>query len=192
MDIKDIVLILIALFGWLWGVIQFFINRKNQNKDKLIDRKYESYVGYMRKYEEIVNNYRKNPTSDIVYGMPTNLLQKMLTGNEEDINRALLDFNSKLSDVVKTSSEPLFIIKQELNALRLVCSTELLIMIKELDLLIIDFNEQTTLALKAISSMDMNNINQMNIDFTQNEKWSKFEKINNEIIDLMRKEIGSK
>ncbi|GHU39389.1 hypothetical protein FACS1894190_03780 [Spirochaetia bacterium] len=38
------------LSGWIVSAIQFFVNRHNQEKDKLIDRKYDTYSSYMKKY----------------------------------------------------------------------------------------------------------------------------------------------
>ena len=60
MDNKDILLIVIAFLGWLWGIIQFIINRKYHNKDKQIDRKYEAYSSYMKKCDQT------NPTFKLV------------------------------------------------------------------------------------------------------------------------------
>lgn len=61
MDKKDIILIILAVPGWIWAIFQFIINRINQKKDKLIDRKYDAYSAYMKKTDEINNNLRKDP-----------------------------------------------------------------------------------------------------------------------------------
>jgi len=39
---KDIVLTSIAFLGWAGAVSQFFLNRRLQNKDKILDRRYQA------------------------------------------------------------------------------------------------------------------------------------------------------
>ncbi|MCD7901693.1 MAG: hypothetical protein LUH22_18100 [Bacteroides sp.] len=188
METKDFILTGLAIAGWAWGIIQFFVNRKMQKKDKLIDRKYNAYIGYMKKYEEIINNYRNSNISDL-YGIPNDLLYRMISGNPDEIDAALLEFNQKLCNHVKSATEPVLIVKQELNTLRLICSSTLLYKIKELDSLIIEFNQESIRALEAIKTMNPNILSNMQNEFVQNNKWLSFERLNNEIIELMRKEI---
>jgi uncharacterized membrane protein SpoIIM required for sporulation len=54
MEIKDFILIVIAFLGWTWGVILYFINRKLQRKEKMTDRRFEVYSGYMKKADELM------------------------------------------------------------------------------------------------------------------------------------------
>jgi hypothetical protein len=138
MELKDTILIAIAILGWAWGIIQFVINYRNQKNDKIIERKYLAYSKYMKQVDEIMNNIRNNP--NMIYGISTEFMQSMISGNETDINSALITFNEKLINFVKQSSEPLIIVKQELNALLLVCSKELKDKIDVLIELVTDFN----------------------------------------------------
>lgn len=90
METKELILVTLAILGWLWGVMQFIINRRNQKKDKLIDRKYEAYSVYMKKVDEVMNNVRKNP--NFIYGVSTDFMEVILTSDSEEIDNALIKF----------------------------------------------------------------------------------------------------
>lgn len=187
---KDILLIIVAFFGWSWGIIQFIVNRRNQRKDKLIDRKYEAYLAYMKKADELMNNLRTDP--NMIYGVSTDFLKAALSENEEQINNALIQFNGKLIDFVKKATEPLLILKQELNSLLIICSDELSSKIAEFTILTTDFNNAMQNSLSLISSNDSNSIIRHFKTLGHDERWLRFESLNKEIIRLMRKEIGNK
>lgn len=189
MEIKDLILVVVALLGWTWGIVQFFVNRRYHKKDKLSDRRYEAYNTYMKKYEEIVRNLRKDP-SNMIYGISQKFMEKILSGNEDAINQALLEYNQALSEYIKTASEPILIIKQELNALRIVASNALVEKINLLDNLIIDFNSGMVEILEIFKSQNMIAMQDLTNQFSHNERWMQFESLNKDIIDLMRKEIG--
>lgn len=189
MDNKDILLIVIAFLGWLWGIIQFIINRKYHNKDKQIDRKYEAYSSYMKKSDELMNSLRNDP--NIVYGISTDFIKTAMTGDSEQINIALFQFNEKLLEYVKRASEPLMILKQELNALLIICSDDLSFKINEFSALTTDFNNEMQKALSSISPNDSNEMIRQLQTLGQNERWKRYGTLNDEIIKLMRKEIGN-
>ncbi|MDP4209593.1 MAG: hypothetical protein Q8928_12340 [Bacteroidota bacterium] len=189
MEKKDLLLIIIAFLGWTWGIIQFLINRHSQRKDKLIDRKFEAYSRYMKKADEIMNNVRNNPNQ--IYGIPSDFVKTALTGDTEQLNAALIQLNEKLLDTVKKSTEPLLIIKQELNSLLIICSSELLTRIEEMNLLITDFNNEVQRTLSLISPNDSENMVRHLKTLAHNERWLRFVNLNQEIIVLMRKELGN-
>lgn len=116
MDKKDIFLVILAFLGWSWGVFQFIINRRLNKKEKMIDRKYEAYPAYMKKADELLNNVRNNP--NMIYGISNDFMKVAPNGDEEEVNNALIKFNEKILDFVKKASEPLMIMKKELNALQ--------------------------------------------------------------------------
>lgn len=190
MEKKDLFLIIAAFLGWTWGIIQFLINRRNQKRDKLIDRRYEAYSTYMKKADELMNNVRTDP--NMIYGISTDFMQIALTGDEELINNALIQFNNKLLDFVKKATEPILILKQELNSLLLICSDELASKIEELNHLTTDFNNEMQKSLSLISPNDSNSMVRQLETLGHNERWLRFESLNIEIVGLMRKEIGNK
>jgi hypothetical protein len=190
MEKKDLLLIVVAFLGWTWGIIQFLINRRNQKKDKLIDRRYEAYSAYMRKADELMNNVRTDP--NMIYGISTDFMQIALTGDEELINNALILFNNKLLDFVKKATEPLLIIKQELNSLLIICSDDLASKIEELNHLTTDFNNEMQKSLSLISPNDSNSMIRQLETLGHNDRWLRFESLNKEIIKTMRQELGYK
>ena len=190
MDIKDWVLILIATLGWLWGIIQFIINFRNQRKDKLIERKYIAYNTYMKKVDDIMNNVRTDPKT--IYGISGNFLETALSGDTEEINTALIRFNEELIEYVRKASEPLILVKQELNALLLICSDKLKQKISELIELTTDFNHEMQKCLSILSPNDSNQKTRNLQTLAHNDRWLKFGSLHNEIVELMRKELDAK
>jgi len=187
MEVELIITIIIAVIGWIWAIAQFCYKRKWQKNDTIAARRYDAYSRYMRKYEEISESIRKDPQA--VYGITTDLMVKIMNGNSEEINNAVINFNQQLFDYVKRSCEPLLIIKQELNALLLIASSELLVRLNELKELITDFNNEAQNCLNQINVKDGNSFQVLNT-LGQNTRWQRFKELNEEMIALMRKEIG--
>ena len=189
MNNNEILLITIAFLGWTWGIIQFIFNRKYHNKDKRIDRKYEAYSSYLKKSDELMNSLRNDP--NIIYGIPTDFMKTAMTGDSELIDAALIQLNEKLLEQVKRASEPLMILKQELNALLIICSDDLRSKINEFCSLSTDFNNEMQKAMSLISPNDSDEMIRQLETLGQNERWKRFTNLNQEIINLMRKEIGN-
>ena len=190
MEKKDLFLIIIAFLGWSWGIVLFIINRRNHNKDKLTDRKYDAYSAYMKKADEIMNIVRTDP--NMFMGITSDFLRTAMTGDEEKINSALIQMNEELIEYSKKATEPLLILRQELNSLLIICSSELAIKIEELNYLTTDFNNEMQKTLSLISPNDSNEMIRQLQTLGHNERWSRFENLNKEIIAQMRKELGYK
>jgi hypothetical protein len=188
MGTKEILLIVVAFLGWSWAIIQFFINRRNHKRDKTIERRYESYSDYMKKSDELMNKVRIDPK--MVYGIPSDFMATMLNGNPEEIDNALIKFNSELLEFTKKATEPIMILNQELSALLLVCSDELSPKINELKSLSIDFNNEFQNVLNSISPNESNDMIEKLKTIGHNNRWRRFEGLNVEILLLMRKEIN--
>lgn len=187
MSVELIITIIIAIGGWGFGLYQMFKNRRWQQKDLLANRRYEAYSSFMKKLEEINKSMRNNP--NMIYGFSNELIQTILKGNEDDMNNALLKFNQKLIDFVKTSTEPLMIINQEISPLLLISSDNLskkLLRLKDLN---IDFNNEMQNCLSVISAKDPNSFKILET-MGHDTRWAEFQELNNEIITLMRKEIN--
>ena len=187
---KDILLIILAFLGWSWGIVQFIVNRQSQKKDKIADRKYTAYSSYMKKSDELMNNVRTDP--NMIYGISNDLMKTLLSGNEDQINDALILFNKNLIDFTKKATEPLLILRQELNSLLIICSNQLASKIEEMNLLTTDFNNAMQQSLGTISSYDSETVIKSLKTLGNDERWQRFERLNREIIELMRKEIGTK
>lgn len=189
LETKDILLISLGLLGWIWAVIQHILNRRNQKKDKALEKRFEVYSNFMDKADEISQNMRSDPK--MIYGIATEFYAKIINGNEEEMNQALIDFNSELIEFTRKSVQPLMILNQELNRLKLVCSDKLLPKIEDYKTLANDFNDEFQLVLNSISSKkdieltakQLENIGHSKRTILMTELWKEME-------TLMRNEIG--
>lgn len=189
MDIKDIILVGLAILGWIWGVIQFFINRRNQKRDKAIEKRFEIYSGFMKKADEIMQNLRTDPT--MIYGITNDFMQKVLSGDEATINQALLDYNTELIEFTKRATQPLHIMTAELNNLRLVCSDDLLPKIDSYKNLSLDYINEFQIVLNSISkSKDINQTIKQLETIGHDKRGLEMGQLYQDIQTMMRKEIG--
>jgi len=187
---ENVKIIITATIGLLVNIIQFIINRLLHNKDKLVERKYEAYSIFMKKTDEIMNKMRNDPL--MIINTFNDFFKEALNKEPEEINNTLIKFNEKLLGFVRNTSEPLMIIRQELNTLLLICSSELGDKINMYNTLITDYNNEVQKCLNIISSNDSNSIIRGLETLGQNERWLKFQTLNDEILKLMRNEIGNK
>ena len=189
LETKDILIISLGLLGWIWAVIQHILNRRNQKRDKALEKRFEVYSNFMDKADEISQNMRSDPK--MIYGIATEFYAKIINGNEEEMNQALIDFNSELIEFTRKSVQPLMILNQELNRLKLVCSDKLLPKIEDYKTLANDFNDEFQLVLNSISSKkdieltakQLENIGHSKRTILMTELWKEME-------TLMRDEIG--
>lgn len=188
MQLKDYLIIGLGLIGWIWGIIQFRLNRKYQKFDRAIDKRFEVYSNFMEKMDQMSANMRSDPNA--IYGIQTDLMSEIISGDEKRSNNALIKFNEKLFDLTKNASESLMMVYQELNKLRLVASEKLLPKINEYRSLVHDYMNEYQSVLTQMSS---NNINQ-NTEILQSIGYEKrnerMKVLWQEIEDLMREEIG--
>ena len=188
-ETKDIIIISLGLLGWTWGIIQFILTRRNQKRDKALEKRFDVYSTFMNKADEISQNMRTDPK--MIYGITTEFYSKLINGDEEQMNQALIDFNAELIEYTKKSVQPLMILNQELNKLKLVCSATLLPKIEEYKKIANDYNDEFQIVLNNISSSkDINvtakqleNIGHSERTVLMGELWQEMER-------LMRKEIG--
>jgi hypothetical protein len=179
--------LIIAIIGWFLAILQFLINKKN----KKIDRKFEAYSGYMTKADKIMHNISNDPKYLLDFNI--DFFKKIInnSGDEKVINESLIKYNEKIKDFVLNATEPLMILRQELNQLKLICSKELLIKINEMNNLTLDYNNAVQNSLSVCLPNNINStVSQLQV-LTQNDRWRSFEILNNDILNIMRKEIGS-
>lgn len=189
MELKDWLLIALAFLGWLWGILQYFINRKQQRRVKMKDKRFEVYSGYMKKSDEIINNIRTDP--NMFYGIPTDLFSILLTGDEKEVNQAFIDFNIKLNEFLKKTVDSFMILNSELSGLLLVCSNELQPLIEQYKFLSVDFNNEFHNILGLLSKDDTKKLEQQLNTIGHDKRWEQIEALNIKILKIMRKELGS-
>lgn len=188
MTIELSITIIIAFIGWIFAIAQFCIIRKWQKRDLLVSRRYDAYYQYMRKCEEINENMRKDPKN--IFRILQEFGEKILKDdNVENIEDAVIEFNRKLFNYIQEYSTPLNIINQELNSLLIIASKELTDKLNEQKILITDFNNEMQNCLNKINVKDGHSFQVLNT-IGQDNRWKRFVSLNNEIISLMRKEIG--
>lgn len=189
MELKDYLIIGLGISGWIWGIIQWKLNRKHQKSDRAIDKRFEVYSIFMEKMDVMSANMRSDPNA--IYGFQTDLMEDLISGDEEKANNALMKFNKNLLDLTKNASESLMMVYQELNKLRLVASEKLLPKLNEYRSIVQDYMNEYQGALSTMSSsqdLDKNAEILKSIGYeTRNER---MKVLWEEIENLMREEIG--
>jgi len=188
-EIKDIILAVLGLLGWTWGIVQFILTRRNQKRDKALEKRFEVYSAFMNKADEISQNMRTDPK--MIYGITTEFFSKIISGDEEETNKALIDFNAELIEYTRKSVQPMMILNHELNKLKLVCNDKLLPKIEQYKQLANDYSDEFQIVLNNISqTKDINitakqleNIGHSNRTVLMADLWKEMEQ-------LMRNEIG--
>ncbi len=188
MEINDYFIIGLGILGWIWGIIQFRLNRKHQKTDKAIDKRFEVYSNFMNQMDEMSLNMRKDPNA--TYGISTEFMSEMLTYDENRINNALLKFNENLLETTKNSLQPMMIVNSELNKLKLVASEKLLPKITEYKTLVNDYTNEFQAVLNNLSnSKDLEYTAQQLQSIGHEERGKKMVELWQEIESLMRDEI---
>lgn len=188
-EIKDIFLITLACFGWTWGIVQFILTRRNQKRDKALEKRFEVYSDFMSKADEISQNMRTDP--NMIFGINSDFFSRLISGDIEETNKALIDFNSDLIEKTRKAVEPTLILNQELNKLKLVCSDKLLPKIEQYKQLANDYNDEFQITLNKISkyqdinitAKELGNLGHSNRSIIMEGLWK-------EIEQMMRIEIG--
>ncbi len=189
LELKDILIFSIGILGWVWAVIQYILTRRYQKRDKALEKRFEVYSNFMDKADEISQNMRTDPK--MIYGITTEFYSKILNGTEEETNQALIDFNSELLEFTKKSVQPLMILNQELNRLKLVCSEDLLPKIEEYKKIANDFNDEFQIVLNNISSKNDIELTAKELEnFGHNRRAILMADLWKEMESMMRDEIG--
>lgn len=188
METKDYFIIGLGILGWIWAIIQFRLNRKYQKADKAIEKRFEVYSNFMNQMDEMSLNMRNDPNT--TYGISTEFMSEMITGDEERINSALLKFNENLLETTKKSLQPMMIINSEINKLKLVASEKLLPKINEYKALVNDYTNEFQAVLNSLStSNDLEHNAQQLQSIGHEERNNRMGILWAEIESLMREEI---
>jgi hypothetical protein len=188
METKDYFIIGLGILGWIWGIIQFRLNRKYQKADKAIEKRFEVYSNFMNQMDEMSMNMRKNPNA--TYGISTEFMAEMLTGDEDRINNALLKFNENLLETKRDSLQPMMIVNSELNKLKLVASEKLLPKITEYKTLVNDYTNEFQSVLNSLSTKNDLEYNAKQLQsIGHEERGKRMGELWQEIETLMRDEI---
>lgn len=189
MELKDILIISLAIGGWGWGIIQFFVNRKNQKKDKAIEKRFDVYSAFMNKVDEMSAATRNDP--QMMVGITNDAISRIINGDELEGNRALTELNIKLMEQAKNGVKSAMIINQEFNKVQLVCSPKLLPKIDEYKALFNDYMDEIQVILNNLSgNTDISKTAQAFQSIGQDERTKRFGELHEEVKKQMREEIG--
>ncbi len=147
----------------------------------------------MNQIDEMSLNMRKDPNT--TYGISTEFMSEMLTGDEERINSALLKFNENLLETTKNSLQPMMIVNSELNKLKLVASERLLPKINEYKTLVNDFTNEFQFVLNSLSTKNdleyntqqLQSIGHEGRNVRMGELWKEIETLMRDEIDYYKK-----
>jgi vacuolar-type H+-ATPase subunit E/Vma4 len=188
METKDYFIIGLGILGWIGAIIQFLLNRKYQKSDKATDKRFEVYSNFMNQMDEMSLSMRNDP--NMIYGISNDFMSEVITGDEERINNALIKFNEKLLEMTKSSLQPMMIVNQELNKLKLVASEKLLPKINEYKVLVNDFTNEFQAVLNKLSnSNDLEYTAEQLKNIGTQERGEKMTELWQNIENLMRNEI---
>lgn len=189
MENKDYITIGIAVLGWTWAIVQFILSRKHQKQDKILEKRFEVYSTFMNKMDEMNNKMRTDP--NMIFGTSSELMATLLSGEEEDMNNALVNFNTELVNMTKKSVEPLLIVNQELNKLKMVCSNEMLPKIEKYKKLTTDYSDEFQIVLNKLSTNKDLEITAKELgNIGHQDRNTQLMTLRQEIETMMRDEIG--
>ncbi len=178
--------IIIALAGWGVASIQSRKNRKLEKANKLADRRFEAYNGFLVKMDSIAQEMNKLPKT-MIKEMTSSFLTSVMN-DQEDTEKALVSFNEKLVSFVVDSLKPVLIMKQELSSLKLVASQQMLTCIQRMEVLTDDLYNEFSECLSSISPQNADTLQNLK-SIGQSERVKAFAALYQEMTELMRKEI---
>lgn len=191
MSLEYMITIAIAAIGWTLAIIQFFVNRKWQKQDYIKKQRYEAYRGFMNKLDSIGTSMRFDPSKN-VFSMMSEFQDSILqsVGNDSvDPQISVSSFLHRLLDYTKQSCEPLQEINGEINNIKLIASDALLVKLEELQNLNKDLYNEMMISLNDIGNEKIPSFESLQT-VGQQERWNRFQPLQDEILQLMRKEIG--
>ncbi len=188
-EISHIILIITTLSGYIIAFIQWKLKRKYERNALISEKKYQVYSEVLHKFDEVNTNLRLNST-ELIYSSVDVFKTIIKSKSQEEIDNALISFNNKLNEQTRKVFQPLHILTQEQNKLKLICSDTLL---QKIDKYItistkLVLNYQNLLS--DIKQTDFNEIEKKFNVIKDDKDWKEIESLFEEIIFLMRKEIG--
>ena len=191
MTTELIVTIILAVPGWVWAIIQYLTNRRWQKRDFLQRQRYDAYKGFMSKMDSISEAMRDDPTKSLfsMFKEFMTSLASNIASESYNHSEIMLSFTNKLLEQTQRNCEPLQQINGEINNIKLIASEKLLEKLDELQELTIDLYNEMMLALNAIAKEQAPNIDNLKT-VGQQERWQRFQPLYDDILRIMRKEVG--
>ena len=188
MGIDQIITLALGLAGWVFAIVQFVTNRKWQKKDRIKEQRYLAYKAFLEKLDIINSSMQTDPASS-VFALTFDFVEDIRKGSSTNPSQTVADYGKRILEHTKKSVDPLLVVTNEINSLKLIASPILLKKLEELKLLCHDLYSEIMLCLSKISGPELEEFQQLKT-VGQQERWKRFASLNDEIFKLMRKEIG--
>lgn len=183
----------IAIIGWIIAIVQ---SHKNQKLQKTIEQKkmrHDAYSAFLRELDGISKDMSISPMNTIKE-IAQKYISKILTIDYQAtdynviFNECTTAMHSEMWVCVEHASKPLLRISQAIAAIELDATEELLPMLQELKSLIESFNKEWQTALGSFSK-DQKGLQKLS-QLGQSDHWTKFQLLQSQIIEQMRKECN--
>ena len=188
MSIEPISTLALGIGGWIFAFIELYANRKWQKKDRIKEKRLTAYQAFMEKLDKINSTMQSDPATSI-FELSFELINDIQKGVSLDTPKTISEFGRKLLEQTKKSVEPLMVVTNEINSMKLIASPALLVKLEELKMLCTDLYNEMMISLSKISGPQLEEFQQLKT-VGQQERWKRFGSLNDEIFKLMRKEIG--
>ena len=189
MKTELIITIIIAIIGWSLAIWQMRQNRKWQQRDKLADRRYEAYSKFLVIADSLSAEMKKSPQK--IMGQMVKEFLSSIMADDADTEGALIKFNTELTKYLGTCIEPMCTIRQELSALKLVASSEMLVLIDRLQVLTDDLYNDFQNCLARVDVKNSESFQQLNT-MGQDKRYWEYGSLYEELTKRMREEIQIK
>ena len=187
MGTEQYITLALGLGGWILAAIQFFVNRGWQKKDRIKEQRYDAYCSFMNKLDGINSSMQLDPATSI-FSLTFDFVNEIQNGTLDPAH-SMADYGKRLLEQTKKSVEPLMVITNEINTLKLIASPTLLKKLEELKQLCNDLYNEMMLSLSKISGPKLEEYQELKT-VGQQERWKRFGSLNEDIFKLMRKELG--
>ena len=183
----------IALIGWIIAIMQSY---RNQNLQKTIEQKkmrHDAYGAFLREIDAISKEMSISPMNTIIE-ISQKYISKILTINYQAenhdtiLNECIMEMYNEMWICIEHASKPLLRISQAIAAVELDATEELMPMLQDLKALIESFNQEWQTALGTFSK-DQQGFQKLS-QVGQLDHWTKFQTLQSQIVQQMRKECN--
>lgn len=183
----------IAIIGWIIAIVQSYRNQKLQKTIEQKKMRHDAYGIFLREIDAISKEMSISPMNTI-RDISQKYISKILSINYQAenydtiLNECIMEMYNEMWSCIEHASIPLLRISQAISAVELDATEELLPMLQELKSLIESFNKEWQKALSSFPK-DQQGLQKLS-EVGKNYHWTKFESLQQQIIQQMRKECN--
>lgn len=170
-------------------LIFFFLKRWDEKKRRNFEIRYVEYKHYLKALEQISSS--SHADFERLMGQTYADCLKEILVTEGQSNEPLIQLNKEVNELTSNVRKSFTQATQELNGLRLVCSTKLLEMVNEFVAIQKSLMDESCAVLGRLNQIDINDPGSM-ISGDMKAKGDKSQELFEQIVFQMRKELGIK